>query len=143
MRQFFSQPAHGSSALRITADEPQFRGAAPHRYVVDGFDTSLNRAVRSAGFVPRFRELPIIFATEGAPNDGYADGVTMDALLAVVADHLHALINGPSGSMQKQLAFEYVMNARDILAPDSATQHSFMDSGSHYYATDNRRAASL
>lgn len=143
MRQFYSQNAHGSSALRITADEPQFRGAAPHRYVVEGFDTSLNRAVRSAGFVPRFREMPIIFATEGAPNDGIPDGVTLDALLAVVADHLYALVNGPSGSMQKQLGLEFVQNAREILSQDQGMQQMFMDTSPQFHYTDQRRVGAL
>ncbi len=142
MRQFYSQSAHGTSALRITADDPQYRGAAPHRYVVEGFDTTNNRAIRSAGFVPRFRELSIIFETEGASNDNCPDGISMDALLAIATDHLAALLHGPSGSMNKQLALEYLQNARDILQQDQCLATRFVDNAP-YLQEDYRRAGSL
>lgn len=119
MRQIFSQTAQGSSALRITADQPPFRGMASHRYVVEGFDTAQNRAVRSGGFVPRFREMSIIFETEGASNDVNPDGVSMDAILAILADHLGGQLSGPNGSMGKQLALEYIEAARDVLAQEN------------------------
>lgn len=125
MRQISSQNAHGSSALRITADEVPFRGFSAHRYVVEGFDTSANRAVRADGFVPRFRELSIIFATDEAANDVLPDGVTIDALLAIVADHLSAKVNGPNGTMGKSLALEYVESARDVLAQDAVSHAAF------------------
>lgn len=125
MRQIFSQPNHGQSALRITADQPPFRGMASHRYTVEGFDTAGNRAARAEGFVPRFREMSIIFGTEGASNDACPDGITLDALLAIAADHLNGLQQGPSGSMGKQLALEYIESARDVLAQDAAQNQSF------------------
>jgi hypothetical protein len=123
MRQIFTQSAQGSSALRITADQPPFRGMASHRYVVEGFDTAQNRAVRTGGFVPRFRELSVIFETEGASNDFNPDGITMDALLAILADHLQGKLAGPTGSMGKQLALEYIEGARDVLAQESQANH--------------------
>lgn len=119
MRQIYTQTAQGSSALRITADQPPFRGMASHRYIVEGFDTAQNRAVRTGGFVPRFRELSLIFATEGASNDAYPDGISMDAVLAILADHLQGQLSGPNGSMGKQLALEYIESARDVLAQEN------------------------
>ncbi len=126
MRHLSSHTAHGSSALRITADEAPFRGMPAHRYDVEGFDTANNRAVRSGGFVPRFRQLSIIFATEeSAANDIGPDGVTMEALLAILGDHLQGLQSGPTASQGKQLALEYIEAARDILAQEAGTQPAF------------------
>lgn len=119
MRQIFSHATQGSSALRITADQPPFRGMASHRYVVEGFDTAQNRAVRSGGFVPRFRELSIIFQTEDEHNHFSPDGISMDALLAILADHLSGQLSGPNGTMGKQLALEYIESARDVLAQEN------------------------
>lgn len=130
MRHISSHTAHGSSALRITADDAPFRGMPAHRYDVEGFDTANNRAVRSGGFVPRFRNLSIIFATDdAAANDIGPDGITMDAMLAILADHLHGLQSGPTASQGKQLALEYVESARDVLAQDSGAQQAFATGG--------------
>lgn len=132
MRQIFSQAPNGTSAIRITADQPPFRGMTSHRYFVEGFDTANNRAIRSGGFVPRFRDLSIIFATEGAANDVHPDGITMDAVLAILADHLQGKLAGPTGSMNKQLALEYIESARDVLAQDE--QVNQFDQPAHYDA---------
>lgn len=120
MRQIFSQSAQGAHTLRITADEPIHRGTAPHRYFVEGFDTASNRAARSGGYVPRFRDLTIIFQTEDAANDHGPDGISMDALLAVLSDHLAALVDGPMGTSQKAVALDYIDNARAMLASEPA-----------------------
>lgn len=124
MRQIFSQSAQGANALRITSDEPLHHGAAPHRYFVEGFDTASNRAVRSGGFVPRFRDLTIIFQTDdAAANDHQPDGITLDALLTIVSDHLAALLEGPSGTSHKAVALDYIDNARQMLSTDSAPRY--------------------
>lgn len=122
MRQIHSLANPGSGALRITADQPPFRGMPSHRYFVEGFDTANNRAVRTGGFVPRFRDMSIIFETEGASNDVSPDGISMDALLAILADHVSGQLAGPNGSMGKQLALEYIESAREVLSQESQSQ---------------------
>lgn len=139
MRHITSQTAHGSCALRITADEAPFRGMPAHRYDIEGFDTANNRAVRSGGFVPRFRNLSIIFATDdAAANDVGPDGVTEDALLAILADHLAGKQSGPSASHGKQLALEYIDRARDVLAAEAGSHQAF---GHHNGAFNNNAFA--
>ncbi len=129
MRLIPSLNTQGSSALRIVAEDTPFRGQAAHRYDIEGFDTTNNRAVRGGGFVPRFRNLAVIFASEdGAANDVVPDGVTIDALLAIVADHLQGLQSGPTGSQGKQLALEYIESARDVLAADAGAHQAFSHS---------------
>lgn len=115
---------HGNDALRVSADYPTRRGPASHRYVISGFDTSDNGAARSGGFIPRFQDVSIILQSEGAANDLRPDGVSTDALLAIVEDHLSGLQSGPDQSLNKQLAIEYIGHARQLLAEEAATQMS-------------------
>lgn len=118
MRSIFSQPAHGQNALRITAQDPDLGKTGSHFYFLQGFDTTSNRAARSNGFVPRFRDLSIIFASDDNPVDGVPDGITTDALMAVLTDHLQGQIHESTSSMNKRLALGYLESARDILAQD-------------------------
>jgi hypothetical protein len=118
MRSIFSQPAHGKNALRITAQDPTLGKTGSYSYFLQGFDTTSNRAARSDGFVPRFRDLSIIFASDDVPVDGVPDGITTDALMAVLTDHLEGQIQESTSSVNKRLALGYLESARDILAQD-------------------------
>lgn len=115
MRQIPNIHPFNRGGLRIIADESTFRGAPTHRYLIEGFDTSQNRSVRDGGFVPRFRDLTIIFNSDEAGFDDMPNGVTVDALLAVVEDHLESRLRGPSGTLNQQMAAEYIRNARELL----------------------------
>lgn len=122
MRNIQLNNTHGNDALRVSADYPSRRGQASHRYVVSGFDTTDNGAARSGGFIPRFQDVSIILQSEGAANDLRPDGVSCDALLAIVDDHLHGLQSGPDASLNKQLAAEYIDHARQLLAEEAASR---------------------
>lgn len=123
MRQIPNIHPHTRGGLRITAEEPTFRGAATHRYIIEGFDTSQNRAVRDGGFVPRFRDMTIIFNTDDNEYDEMPDGVTIDALLAVLEDHIESRLRGPSGSLNLQMVHEYIRNSRDLVRQDDHLTH--------------------
>ena len=118
MRQFYSQPIPTTSPIRITAADPQFRGTSSHSYILEGFDTANNRAARSGGFVPRFKEMSIVFCSDESTVEDIPDGVSADALLAVLADHIQGKLSGPNGSVNKQLALDYIESAREVLAQD-------------------------
>lgn len=127
MRQIASSQALGRGGLRVIADESPRRGAPTHRYRIEGFDTSQNRAVRDGGFVPRFRDLSIIFSTPEMSSNDIPDGVTTDAILAIVEDHIRSKLGGPDGSLNQQMAVDLVHNARELLEQDEHTQlqHSY------------------
>ncbi len=135
MRQIPNIHPFSRGGLRITAEEPMYRGSPTHRYHIEGFDTSQNRAAREGGFVPRFRDLTIIFNTDEAANDGQPDGVTIDSLLAVIEDHLQSRLNGPEGSLNQQLAAEFIRNAREILEQDDRVAHLQTPQPFHYGRT--------
>lgn len=127
---------NASNGLRITAEESNSRGGATHRYHIAGFDTSQNRAARDGGFVPRFRDMTIILNSDQSGEKAQPDGVTPDALLAILEDHLQTRLAGASGSLNQQLAADLIKGAREALEMDEATQ---MQSVPHQF---ERRAAS-
>jgi len=115
MRQFFSHNKNTPLPLRITVEEPMARTIAPHHYTIDGFDTSNNRAARASGFIPRHRETVLIFEDEDNPFKT-PTGVTVDAVLAVLIDHLDA----KQGMSVRRFspgwrALELLREARDLL----------------------------
>jgi hypothetical protein len=129
---------HGNDALRVSADYPSRRGMPSHRYVISGFDTSDNGAARSGGFIPRFQDVSIILQSEGAANDLRPDGVSSDALLAIVEDHLSGLQGGPDASLNKQLAIEYISHARQLLAEEAAAQSSHYSNSTRWGGSERR-----
>lgn len=130
MRRIHTHSPRGQDPLRISADDTPFRGGASCRYVVEGFDTGNNRSARRGGFVPRFKDLSVIFdSSEGYGVQGRPDGVTLDALLAICADHLKGLQTGSSGSVDKQLAADYIDSARGLLAQDNDSLRGRLKSG--------------
>lgn len=128
MRQITNTQTFGRGGLRVMADEPERRGVPTHRYHIQGFDTSRNRAVRDGGFVPRFRDLSIIFSSTDSASDDAPDGVTTDAMLAVIEDHIRSRLQGPEGSLNQQMAVDLVRNARELLEQDEQVhlQHTPM-----------------
>lgn len=113
---------NAGNGLRITAEESNSRGGATHRYHIAGFDTSQNRAARDGGFVPRFRDMTIILSTDQNGDNVQPNGVTPDALLAVLEDHFQSRVAGPSGTLNQQLAADLIKGAREALEMDEATQ---------------------
>lgn len=122
MRQFFSHNKNTPLPLRITVEEPMARTIAPHHYTIDGFDTSNNRAARASGFIPRHRETVIIFEDEDNPFKT-PTGVSVDAVLAVLIDHLDAKQGMSIRRFSPEArALDKLREARDLLdTADSAS----------------------
>lgn len=102
----------GYNALQVVAVDQPAAGVPTARYDVTGFNTVYNPAARQQA---QFTRLPIVFATGEAPIDAPANGVTNEALLAVVADHLRSQQNSPEACLEFQMAMEYVNAALGML----------------------------
>jgi hypothetical protein len=90
-------PANEKIQIQVT-DEPG-AGGANHRYEVTGFDTSTNPS--SEGEAPA--GLVILFQNGTIPENG-VNGVTQEALLAIVIDRLRSFDKGPFPSRETALA---------------------------------------
>lgn len=94
-------------------DEPGI-GGAHHRYDITGFDTANNPSNRDPlGYESSFSRCVILFQN-GALRTSvipYPNGVTHEALLAIVADRLTDFQAGPFACDENAVALEYVKAA--------------------------------
>lgn len=95
MRQITSHivnPANDKLKIEVT-DQPG-AGGANHRYEITGFDTENNPSSKDLkGFSSSYGRTLILFQN-GSINEHGVNGVTQEALLAIVADRLESFQAG-------------------------------------------------
>lgn len=97
--------------IRITVADEAGEGGACHRYELSGFSTAGNGSVKQGEAAER---LVILFQNGGRAMAG-ANGVTQEALLAIVADRLRAFQAGPYPCDENHHALLHVEAALDYL----------------------------
>lgn len=110
MREITSHVVDGDKQahqLKITATDDPGAGGANHRYQIDGVDWARN----PSGVGPD-RNAPalIIFQNGGIPDNG-VNGLTNEALLAIVADRLECFQAGPFAAQENATALSSINNA--------------------------------
>lgn len=95
----------------VVGDEPAQPGNANHRYDIIGFDTVSNASEHEGSFA---RALSILFQNGPIPSHGN-NGVTIEALLAVIAHRLEGFQAGPFASQDNEDALLGVKNALEAL----------------------------
>lgn len=85
-------PANDAIKIEVL-DEPG-AGGASHHYRLSGFDTADNPANSAGDYLSSFAMLPVIFQN-GPIRETGVNGVTHEALLAIVADRLRSYQAGP------------------------------------------------
>lgn len=107
-------PANDKLKIQVT-DEPG-AGGANHRYEITGFNATDNAsAVTSTMPVAQMDGLVVLFQN-GPINEHGVNGVTQEALLAIVADRLEAFQAGPFACLENLNALEHVHDAMTWLA---------------------------
>jgi hypothetical protein len=91
--------------LRILAVDEPGAGGAQHAYVVGGFDSATNPSRDTLDQPPEFG-FSILFQN-GPIKEAGVNGVTQEALLAVVIDRLAAFQAGPFPSDENAAALGY------------------------------------
>lgn len=102
----------GYNALQVVAMDAPAPGHATPRYDITGFNTIYNPASRQQA---QFTRLPIIFSSGQRSIDEPQDGVTEEALLLVIADHLRSRQETPDACLEFKMAQEYVEAAIGLL----------------------------
>ncbi|MCP3730431.1 hypothetical protein M9978_08315 [Sphingomonas sp. MG17] len=101
--------------LVITARDEPGAGGAQHLYMIEGFDTSTNP---SCPFVERHgapaQHATVLFQN-GPINEVGVNGVTQEALLAIVADRLRSFQAGPYACRENALALTKIEEAQHWL----------------------------
>lgn len=101
-------PANDKLTINVT-DAPG-AGGANHRYEISGFSTESNPSYDEAGE----SELTILFQN-GPINEAGVNGVTQEALLAIVADRLRSFQAGQYACRENALALTKIEEAQHWL----------------------------
>jgi hypothetical protein len=100
-----------NDTLKIeVADEPG-AGGANHRYDITGFDTDSNpSATHPNGYRASFSRLIVVFQNGPIAENG-VNGITQEALLAIVADRLRSFQGGEYACKPNEQALTHVEEA--------------------------------
>lgn len=109
MRTLTDHVVDGDSAnhqLTIDVTDEPGQGGANHRYEITGFDTESNVSNSVNGYRSRFSRDVILFQN-GPIKEFGVNGLTQEALLAIVIDRLRSFQAGPFACAQNQSALEH------------------------------------
>lgn len=95
--------------LRITVEDEPGSGGANHLYRISGFDTSTNASDINAESEPS-EATTILFQNGTIPEKG-VNGITQEALLAIIADRLRGFQEGPFKSRENAVALTHIETA--------------------------------
>lgn len=101
--------------LKIEVTDVPGAGGANHRYEISGFDTSHNPSSKDLhGYVSSFARHIVLFQNGPIPEVG-VNGVTHEALLAIVADRLRSFQAGPYACSENAHALAKLEEAQEAL----------------------------
>lgn len=101
--------------LVISVTDSPGPGGANHRYDITGFDTDNNPSAvaefgDSPGYRSRFTRSIVLFQNGPIPEVG-ANGITMEALLAIVIDRLRGFQSGKFACRDNAIALTHLEDA--------------------------------
>lgn len=99
-----------NDTLTITAVDEPGSGGAHHRYEIAGFNPSTNPSGE-----PIWSDTTAILFQNGPINEVGVNGLTHEALLAIVADRLRSFQKGPFATRYNALALTHIEEAQNWL----------------------------
>lgn len=106
-------PANDKLDIAVT-DEPGAGGAC-HRYEITGFDTATNPSKENAeGYSHSYSRLVLLFQN-GPIAEAGVNGITHEALLAILVDRLMLFQSGPYACRENALALTHLQDAQHWL----------------------------
>jgi hypothetical protein len=100
-----------NESLKIAVIDEPGHGGACHRYDITGFDTKTNPArVGEGGYESSFARLPIVFQNGPIKEHG-VNGVTNEALLAVLIDRMQSFQTGDFRCRENAIALTHLEEA--------------------------------
>lgn len=116
--------------LTITVMDPAGQGGASHFYNITGFDSTKNPTFTD-GEGADFCEL--VFQNGPIAEHG-VNGITHEALLAILIDRLDGFQSGPYACGENLIALNHLIEARDVL--NSRTQRRMAEGTEGTHALD-------
>ena len=103
-----------NDTLKIEVLDLPGSGNASHAYRVSGFDLANNPSAGD-GEVQNCATEHTIYFQNGPIGEVGVNGVTNEALLAIVADRLESFQNGPYACPENGMALAYINDAQNVL----------------------------
>jgi len=104
------------AALRVEAVNHPVPGVPTNRYIISGFNTGYNTAANDPHNPPAyFNCTQLIFQDGPLSFDSPPNGVTVDAVLAVCADHLDSKQGTLEMTEEERMANVYLKQALSLL----------------------------
>lgn len=104
-------PGDASPQLKIYAEDKRGSGGANYRYVIVGFDSTHN----PSGSDDDMHDILTILYQNGPIKEAGVNGVSNEALLAVVIDRLRSFQAGPFSSPLNEAALEAGLSMLGLL----------------------------
>ena len=102
-----------NDTLSVTVTDYPGAGGAHHRYVISGFETATNASLADENLEPKSRI--VILFQNGPIGDVGVNGVTHEALLAIVADRLRSFQKGQYACKANACALTHIEEAQHWL----------------------------
>lgn len=99
-----------NEALRIVVTDEPGSGGANHRYEINGFATEVNPA-----YDPESTAELVLLFQNGPVKEAGVNGITHEALIAILIDRLHGFQNGPYASSDNYDALMHLHGAQNAL----------------------------
>jgi hypothetical protein len=94
-----------NEALEITVTDSPGLGGANHRYEISGFDSEKNpSSTHPTGYTSSFTRTIVLFQNGPIKETGAVNGISQEALLAIVIDRLRSFQAGPYASRENAIA---------------------------------------
>lgn len=103
------QVNEANGQLKITVEDTPGSGGAQHRYVVSGFDSTTNP---SKFTVDEPADQVVLLFQHGPIGEAGVNGITHEALLAIVADRLRSFQGGPYACTENARALAHIKQAQ-------------------------------
>lgn len=98
--------------LRIIVEDEPGAGGASHLYMITGFNTQTNSSCPFVGRYGNPSDHTTILFQNGTITEKGVNGVTQEALLAIVADRLRSFQAGPFASRENAVALTHIETAQ-------------------------------
>ena len=117
-----------NDVLSITATDEPGAGGAHHRYEITGYDATTNPSVEAP---ESFDEETVIVFQNGPINEVGVNGLTHEALLAIVIDRMQAFQKGPYSCRENAIALTKLEEAQHWLLARTRERMARQVEGTH------------
>lgn len=104
-----------NTALNVIVHDEPGSGGAHHVYEINGYNPESNHALKGAWGITGTCSSCLIAFQDGPIKEAGVNGVTHEALLAVLIDRLECFQNGPYANQYNAAALVSLRNARATL----------------------------